>query len=120
MRRILFPALVAAAALLAWPSFIAKRSAGDAYAQPTPAPVYRDDIHRDEQVTFWERAAARHNRNDFVSPRMLAGEYMQRYRERGDIGDVVRALAMAQREQQVVPHSLQADGTMGAPGARVP
>ena len=108
--------LVALGAVAAWPAFIAHRSADEAAASvPTPAPIVRDDVHRDEQVAFWERAAARHNSNDFISPRYLSGEYMQRYRERGDIGDVVRALAMARREEQVVPHRVQADMTMVPP-----
>jgi len=106
----------AVAALAAWPAFVSHRASDEAAAgMPTPAPVVRDYLFRDEQVTFWERAAALHSNNDFISPRYLSGEYMQRYRERGDIGDVVRALAMAEREERVVPHSVQADVTMVAP-----
>jgi tetratricopeptide (TPR) repeat protein len=109
-------AIIAGAAVAAWPAFIAQRAGNEAAAGvPTPAPVVRDYAFRDEQVAFWERAARLHSHNDFISPRYLSGQYMQRYRERGDIGDVVRALAMAQREERVVPHSVQADVTMVPP-----
>jgi tetratricopeptide (TPR) repeat protein len=109
-------ALAALAALAAWPLFIAGR-AGNAIAasEPPPAPVSRDYLTRDAQIAFWEGAMRQGFANDMLTPRNLSSQYMQRYRERGDIGDVVRALAAAKREEAVVPHSVVADSTMVAP-----
>lgn len=107
---------LALSAVVAWPAFIARRGTNEAAAgAPSPAPVVRDYAFRDEQVAFWERSARLNSPNDILSPRMLSSEYMQRYRERADIGDVVRALAMAEREERVVPHSIAANVTMVAP-----
>jgi tetratricopeptide (TPR) repeat protein len=107
--------LVALIAFAAWPKFVTDRT-NDAVAagEPTPAAVNRDDLTRDAQVAFWEGAAAQRFRNDVLTPRNLSEQYMQRYRERGDIGDVTRALAMAQREEAVAPHSNLADGAMAS------
>ncbi len=85
-------ALVALAAVTAWPRF-AESHAGTmtATALPTPAPVTPDYEHRDQLVAFWEKATNEHHRGDMISPRMLAGQYLQRYRERYDVDDVLRA-----------------------------
>lgn len=109
-------ALAALAALAAWPLFIAGR-AGNAIAagEPPAAPVNLDYTTRDAQIAFWEGAVRQQFANDMLSPRNLSSQYMQRYRERGDIGDVVRALAMAKQEQRVVPHSVAGDGAMVPP-----
>lgn len=109
-------ALAALAALAAWPLFIAGRASNAiAASEPPPAPVNRDYLTRDAQIAFWEGALRQGFANDMLSPRNLSSQYMQRYRERGDIGDVVRALAAAKREEAVVPHSVVADSTMVAP-----
>jgi hypothetical protein len=96
MRRAGIAAVILATALAAigaWPLFVAQR-ADDASAEgePTPAPVIRDDLTRDAQVAFWEHAAGQHLRGDVLTPVNLSGQYMQRYRERGDIGEILGAL----------------------------
>jgi tetratricopeptide (TPR) repeat protein len=79
-------------AVAVWPLYVG-HGANVAHASllPTPAPVTADYLERDKLVAFWERAVGEQHAGDMLSPRMLAGEYLQRYRERGDIGDVVRA-----------------------------
>lgn len=82
-------ALVAAAV---WPSYVARSTnAAAAAALPTMAPVVADYLNRDKLVGFWEKATAEHHRGDMISPDHLAQEYLQRYRERMDIDDVLRA-----------------------------
>lgn len=83
---------VALAAIAVWPSYV-NRSASEARASalPTMAPVVADYESRDKLIAFWERAVGERHRGDMISPRQLAGQYLQRYRERGDIGDVLRA-----------------------------
>ena len=91
-------AAVALGAIAAWPFYL--RSAANAAriaALPTPAPVAADSMNRDKLITFWERADAQHRPGDTLSAAHLSAEYLQRYRERADIGDVVRALAVSQR-----------------------
>jgi len=91
-------------ALAAWPYATARHAADvEAAAIGTPAPVRRDDLTRDKQIAFFERAAALRHKNDMMIPRMLASEYVQRYRERGDIDDLLRALAMTRRSHRVMP-----------------
>jgi len=103
--------IAAAAAIAAWPYFVANQSASAVAAGiPTAAPVNRDDLTRDAQVAFWEHAVGQRLPNDVLSPRNLSEQYLQRYRERGDLGDATRALATAQREERVAPHSPLADG----------
>lgn len=46
---------------------------------------------------------------DQITPRLLAEQYLQRYRERGDIGDVLRAEAAARRSLRLQPR-----GNLGA------
>ncbi|HEY0380634.1 MAG TPA: tetratricopeptide repeat protein [Candidatus Elarobacter sp.] len=79
-------------ALAAWPVYLGARAS--AAAQPvallTPAPVKRDWRVRDANITFLESRAGK-VRGDMLTPRLLSGEYLQRYRERGDLGDVLRA-----------------------------
>lgn len=79
-------------ALAAWPVFFGVRSSGalDASALSAPAPVKPDWRVRDASIAFLESRAGRLS-GDMLTPRMLAAEYLQRYRERGDLGDVQRA-----------------------------
>jgi tetratricopeptide (TPR) repeat protein len=115
--RVALVTLVAAlAAGAAWPFVVAERTnSAVASGEPTPAAVNRDYLTRDAQIAFWEHAAGQHLHGDFLTPRNLAEQYMQRFRERGDIGDVGRALAMALQEERVVPHSGLADASMIGP-----
>ena len=80
----------------------------------TPAPIVRDYDDRDELVAFWEGAVRERHRNDMLSPRVLAGEYLQRYRERGDISDVLRAKHMAERSLAIQPNNIAATNTMAS------
>ena len=93
----------AVCALAVWPAAVrtaAKRTATPALA--TAAPVAADYRERDRLVAFWEGAARQHD-SDQVSPRILAEQYLQRYRERGDADDAVRAEAMARRSLRIQP-----------------
>jgi tetratricopeptide (TPR) repeat protein len=87
-------AVIAAGALVAlaaWPAYLgARTAAADPVAALTPAPVKPDYQVRDAQIAFLESRAGR-VRGDMLTPRMLSSEYLQRYRERGDLGDVLRA-----------------------------
>ena len=93
-------ALVAAAALGAgWPWFASHR------AQATgiqPAPISTDYRQRDRLIAF-EEAQARLDPSDQITRRMLASEYLQRFRETGDLNDVARAHAMAERSLALQP-----------------
>jgi tetratricopeptide (TPR) repeat protein len=93
-------ALVAAAALgAAWPWFASHR------AQATgiqPAPISTDYRQRDRLIAF-EEAQARLDPSDQITRRMLASEYLQRFRETGDLNDVTRAHAMAERSLALQP-----------------
>jgi tetratricopeptide (TPR) repeat protein len=93
-------AFVAAAALgAAWPWFASHR------AQATgiqPAPVSTDYRRRDRFIAF-DEAQARLDPSDQITRRMLASEYLQRFRETGDLNDVTRAHAMAQRSLALQP-----------------
>ncbi|HTD32518.1 MAG TPA: hypothetical protein VK665_02565 [Candidatus Elarobacter sp.] len=89
-------AAIALGAIAAWPAYVrGAASAARASSLPTPAPVARDYLNRDRIVAFWERAESERHRGDFLSPQHLSAEYMQRYRERGDVGDVLRAMRAA-------------------------
>ena len=65
-------------------------------------------------MAFWEGAVRERHRNDMFSPRELAGQYLQRYRETGDIDDVIRARNMAQGSLANMPHNVAAIGEMAA------
>jgi hypothetical protein len=92
-------------ALAAWPVYLGARAPASAApaAALTPAPVKPDWRVRDANVAFLEsRAGAL--RGDFLTPRLLSAEYVQRYRERGDIGDVLRAEHAARLSLAALPH----------------
>ena len=90
----------AAIALAAWAASLP----GPAPAQPvrTAAPVNRDYLQRNAVVAFEERELRR-NPRDQITSRMLAAQYLQRFREQGDPADVLRAQAMARRSLQLQP-----------------
>jgi len=91
--------IVAAVALIAaalWPNFVKQReNAARAASYPTAAPVTADYELRDRTIAFWEGMVNKRLTEDMLSPRQLSMQYLQRYRERGDIGDVLRARSMA-------------------------
>ncbi len=102
-----FIAATALGALAAWPLFShnvtgSAANAADPVMMLTPAPVKSDFQYRDSNVAFLE-SRYKKNAQDMIVPRMLSGEYLQRYRERGDIGDILRAKAAAQTSLAVMP-----------------
>jgi Flp pilus assembly protein TadD len=95
VRSLVWLAATAVAAALAWPAFVSGRFAPSStdtvpVAVWTAAPITPDYLDRDAVVTFYERAAKR-DPGDQIIARMLAGQYMQRYRERADVDDLRRA-----------------------------
>jgi predicted Zn-dependent protease len=97
-------AAIALAAVAFWPTFVKQReNAARASFLPTPAPITADYLDRDRMIAFWEGMVRKHLSDDMLSPRQLAMQYLQRYRERGDIGDVLRARSMAERSLREQP-----------------
>lgn len=96
--------VVILAGAAAWPRFVDRRTdVAAAAGLPTMAPVVADYLQRDRLVAFWERATNERHRGDFISPRMLAEQYLQRYRERNDIDDVLRAERAAEQSLRAQP-----------------
>ncbi len=111
------PWLVLAVSLLAiavWPAVNRHQTAAFATSASQAAAPDRDDERRGQLIAFWEGAVAEHHRNDMFSPRQLAGQYLQRYRETGDIGDVLRAKHMAERSLSIEPRNIAATAEMAA------
>ena len=77
--------------LAAWPGLV-RGLAGRTVpaAGPTAAPVKADYAGRDQTIAFLESRLGR-DPADALIPRMLSAQYLQRYRERNDLGDVLRA-----------------------------
>lgn len=105
VRSMLVLAAIAIATAAAWPAFLADHWFGhgvteSASAKPltawTPAPVTPDYLTRDAVISEYE-ADARRDPDDQLIAQMLAGEYLQRYRERADVGDLLRAKHEVQR-----------------------
>ncbi|MBV9334092.1 MAG: hypothetical protein JO146_08795, partial [Candidatus Eremiobacteraeota bacterium] len=90
--------LVAAAAVgAAWPWFAAHRTQA---STASSAPVYADYRARNATIAFAE-AQTRRDPDDQITRRVLGAEYLQRFRETGDLNDVTRALAAATRSLQL-------------------
>jgi len=103
-------AAVALVAIAVWPTFVRhSEDAARAASLPTAAPVTADYLDRDKTIAFWERMVGKHIFDDMLSPRQLSGQYLQRFRERGDIGDVLRARRMAELSLKAQPR-----GNVGA------
>ena len=90
----------ALAALIAWP-FVGSASHVIS-SRPTPVAVLPDYIYRDKTIGFYERRV-QEDSGDQISARMLAQQYMQRYREAGDIDDVKRSIKQAKRSLLLQP-----------------
>ncbi len=87
-------------ALVAWPYF---GSGSRAHAaRPTPAVVLPDYLYRDKTIAFYEQRVKR-DIVDQISARTLAQQYMQRFRETGDIDDVKRSMVQARRAIALQP-----------------
>jgi tetratricopeptide (TPR) repeat protein len=92
----LFVTALSLLAIALWPSYVEHRAdAARAASFPTAAPVTKDYLLRDKTIAFWERAVDERHPGDMLSPQHLSEQYLQRYRERGDIDDVLRAQHMA-------------------------
>jgi tetratricopeptide (TPR) repeat protein len=95
----------------AWPWFASHRA--QVTAIPI-APISADYLQRDQLVTFYEQRIAR-DPADQITQRMLAGQYIQRFRETGDLNDVTRAHAMAERSLRLQPQgNVQALGVIAS------
>lgn len=114
-RTVWVAALFALAALIVWPWFIERRMTLEAQAAlPTPAPVIADYASREQVVSFYERDARRHP-DDQIIARLLATQYLQRFREQNDVGDLLRAQAQAQHSLALQPrNNIAADMTMAS------
>lgn len=102
-RAIMYLAMSALAALIAWPFVQGALPARNATALAA-APVLPDYRYRDKTIAFYEERV-RSDRADQISMRALAGEYLKRFRERGDVGDLQRAEAAARRALQLQPNN---------------
>jgi tetratricopeptide (TPR) repeat protein len=104
-------AAIALVAIAAWPLFALRASA----AKPsTMAVVLPDYQYRDKTVAFYE-ARVKSDTQDQISATMLAAQYMQRYRESADVGDLVRSIAQAKRALVLQPqNNAGADGVLGS------
>jgi tetratricopeptide (TPR) repeat protein len=103
--------LAALAVAGAWPWFAAHRAQAAVIA---PAPVNADYRHRDQLISFYERQT-RGDAGDQISARLLANEYLQRFRETGDTGDILRAATQAARSLHLQPQgNVQALGVLAA------
>ena len=109
------PAVIALGAIAAWPFFVT-RSVDEAQASalPTMAPVVADYNRRDWEIHQWERAVALHHHGDMLTPARLASEYLQRYREHGDIDDVLRAEQAAKASVKAEKHYIPGIMTLAA------
>jgi tetratricopeptide (TPR) repeat protein len=108
----LVPAAIAFAAIAAWPASLL--FAPDARSQAAGAPVHRDYLDRDRAIAFYERESSRDG-DDQIALRMLAAQYLQRFRERGDLGDVERAKIASRRSLELQPYGNDAaDATMAS------
>jgi len=97
--------IAAIVAIAFWPAYIKHMSSvAHAAALPTMAPVVADYEQRDKLIAFWEGMVNKHNSQDMISPRKLAEQYLQRYRERGDIDDVLRSQKDAIVSLRAQPH----------------
>jgi tetratricopeptide (TPR) repeat protein len=109
--RAAFIAVIAAGALgalAAWPAFVHARTAAvvaaaDPTLQMTPAPVMSDYLIRDANVAFLEGRVR--TVRDPLNTQMLASEYLQRYREHMDVGDVLRSEAVARESLAIRPRA---------------
>jgi tetratricopeptide (TPR) repeat protein len=88
-----------------WPRYVARSTnVAAAAGLPTMAPVVADYQTRDKLVAFWEKAENEHHPGDMISPDHLAEQYLQRYRERMDIDDVLRAERAAKQSMRAQPN----------------
>lgn len=103
--------ILAVLAIFAWP-FVNGGRARAAYV--APAPIIPDYKYRDATVAFYEKRVKR-DPQDQISASLLAGQYMQRYRENSDVDDIMRSIAQAKRSLVLQPQNNGgADGVLGS------
>ena len=96
---------LALAAVVFWPAYISRTSSlARAASLPTFAPVSKDYLERDKTVAFWEKLMNQQHPGDMISPRQAADQYLQRYREKGNIDDVLRAERAVKLSLKAQPH----------------
>lgn len=88
-------------ALAVWPLLTVFNGAAPA-ALTTPAPVLADYLGRSKTIAL-EEHIVHTDKGDQIFRRSLAAQYLQRFREQGDIGDVARAQAMAEQSIAIQP-----------------
>lgn len=88
-------------ALAVWP-LLTVFNTGTPAATMTPAPVLQDYLGRSRTIALEEKIVKR-DKSDQIFRRSLASQYLQRFREQGDIGDIARAQAMAQQSIALQP-----------------
>ncbi|HKU67546.1 MAG TPA: hypothetical protein VJP85_07215 [Candidatus Baltobacteraceae bacterium] len=99
-------------AIAAWPFLGAQRaSASRTYV----APVLPDYRYRDRTVAFYERRV-REDPADQISAKLLGAQYLQRYRETQDVGDILRGIAQARRSLKLQPQNNAAANEIAASG----
>src|SRR5690348_2280340 len=74
-----------------WP-WLAARNARASSAPP--APIQTDYLQRNALIAFYEKQVRRDS-SDQITRRILGGQYLQRFRETGDLNDVTRAFVVA-------------------------
>lgn len=111
MKRWIALLVIGVLALAAWPLLGRHAQAAASFV----APVLPDYSYRDQTVAFYEREV-RIDPEDQISARMLAAEYMTRYRETLDVGDIVRGLHQAARSLALQPYGNAAAEEMMASG----
>ena len=92
-----FAAAIAVGAAWPWLGAYSARA-----GRAAPAPIPTDYLHRNATVAFYE-LQARRDPGDQITRRMLGAEYMQRFRESGDLNDVERALDVANDSLRLQP-----------------
>lgn len=98
-------------AIVAWPLLGARH----AIARPYVAPVLPDYSYRDQTVAFYEEQV-REDPQDQIAANMLAAQYMARYRETQDVGDILRGLHQAARALRLQPYNNAAAEELTASG----
>ena len=88
-------------ALAVWPLLTVMNGPAPA-TMMTPAPVLQDYLGRSKTIALEEKIVARDS-SDQIFRRSLAAQYLQRFREQGDIGDIARAQNMAEQSIKLQP-----------------
>lgn len=105
-------AAIALGAIAAWPFIGPERASA---ARPYFAPVPADYQYRDRTVAFYEKRVFE-DPQDQISARLLGGEYMQRYRESLDVGDLLRGIRQELRSLKLQPANNAAAYEIAASG----